>query len=49
LVAEWAEEIREEELNRSYLGMEFAVGSVLWRSEEDVVNKLESLRHLGVL
>jgi ribulose-phosphate 3-epimerase len=48
LVAEWAEEIREEELNRSYLGMEFAVGSVLWKSE-DVVNKLESLRHLGVL
>lgn len=43
LAAEWAEEMAEEELNRSFVGMEFVVGSELWKAE-DVLRKLEELR-----
>lgn len=45
IVAEWAEEIREEDLNKDFLGIEFAVGSHLL-NVEDVSSKLEELRHL---
>ena len=45
IVAEWAEEIREDDLNKDFLGIEFAVGSQLFEAE-DVPNKLEMLRHL---
>lgn len=47
LAAEWAEEMAEDELNRSLAGMEFVVGSSLWKAEK-LQEKLESLRHFGV-
>jgi len=45
VAAEWAEQIREEELDRNFLDMEFAVGGELLRAG-DVVAKLEQLRNL---
>lgn len=46
LVAEWAEEMAEEELNKDFLGMEFCVGSGLLQAVE-VKKELERLRRLG--
>ena len=45
LAAEWAQEIAEDELNKSFLGMEFAVGSDLLNADnvEEELKKLESL------
>ena len=45
LVAEWAQEIAEDEFNKSFLGMEFAVGSDLLGAEnvEEELKRLESL------
>lgn len=45
LVAEWAEEIREDNLHRDFLNMEFAVGRALW-SSSDIAQKLEQLKQL---
>lgn len=45
LAAEWAEEIEEDELNRSTLGIEFAVGSHLLTAE----NVEEELNHLRLM
>ena len=45
LVAEWAEEIREDDLHRDFLNMEFAVGRALWGAD-DISLKLENLKHL---
>ncbi len=46
LVAEWAEELEEDELNRSFSGMEFVVGSHLF-APVDTLKALEQLRHLS--
>ncbi|HCQ31078.1 TPA: hypothetical protein DIU27_01680 [Candidatus Collierbacteria bacterium] len=45
LAAEWAQEIAEDEFNKSFLGMEFAVGSDLLNAEnvEEELNRLENL------
>ncbi len=48
LVAEWAQEIAEDEFNKSFLGMEFAVGSDLFEAE-DVELELKKLENLGVV
>lgn len=48
LEAEWAEEIAEDEFNKSFMGMEFAVGSDLLESV-DVESELRRLENLGVL
>lgn len=45
LTAEWAEEIEEDELNRSTLGIEFVVGSHLLTAE----NVEEELNHLRLM
>jgi len=45
LVAEWAEEIEEDELNRSTMGIEFVVGSHLLKAE----NVEEELNHLRLM
>lgn len=45
LAAEWAEEIEEDELNRSTLGIEFVVGSHLLTAE----NVEEELNHLRLM
>lgn len=45
LAAEWAEEIKEDELHRDFLNMEFAVGRELWNAV-DVAAELEKLKHL---
>jgi ribulose-phosphate 3-epimerase len=47
LAAEWAEEMIEDELNRSLSGMEFAVGGGLWQSK-NVMEKLAKLRRLEI-
>ncbi len=46
LAAEWAQEIAEDEFNKSFLGMEFAVGSDLFTAE-NVEAELRSLENLG--
>lgn len=43
--AEWAEQIREEELDRNFLDIEFVVGGKLLQAD-DVAGKLEQLRKL---
>jgi len=45
LIAEWSQEIAEDEFNKSFLGMEFAVGSDLLNAEnvEEELKRLESL------
>jgi pentose-5-phosphate-3-epimerase len=43
--AEWAEEMEEDELDRNFGKMEFAVGSDLFGAE-DVAAELERLEHL---
>lgn len=43
--AEWAEQIKEEELDRNFLDMEFAVGGRLLRAA-DIEAKLKQLQHL---
>ena len=45
LAAEWAEEIVEDEFNKSFLGMEFVVGSDLFEAP-DVAVELERLEYL---
>ena len=45
LTAEWAEEIEEDELNRSTMGIEFVVGSHLLTAE----NVEEELNHLRLM
>lgn len=45
IVADWAEEIKEEELNRDFSDMEFVVGSALWEAD-DIKKKLEDLENL---
>lgn len=45
LVAEWAQEIKEDRLNKDFLFMEFAVGSRLLKAE-DVEKKLTQLKTL---
>lgn len=45
LAAEWAEEIEEDELNRSTMGIEFVVGSHLLTAE----NVEEELNHLRLM
>jgi ribulose-phosphate 3-epimerase len=47
LVAEWAQEIAEDEFNKSFLGMEFAVGSDLLNAD-NVEEELKELESLGV-
>jgi ribulose-phosphate 3-epimerase len=47
LVAEWSQEIAEDEFNKSFLGMEFAVGSDLLDAE-NVEEELKRLENLGV-
>lgn len=44
--AEWAEELSEDELDRNFGKMEFAVGSEIFESE-DIGEKLEELESLG--
>lgn len=44
--AEWAEEIAEDELDRNFGKMEFAVGSDLFEAQ-DVAAEMERLEHLG--
>lgn len=46
LVAEWAEEIMEDEFNKSFLGMEFVVGSDLLLAP-DIDLELKRLENLG--
>lgn len=46
LVAEWSEEIAEDEFNKSFMGMEFAVGSDLLEAV-DVEAELKRLEYLG--
>lgn len=48
LVAEWAEEIAEDEFNRDFLGIEFIVGSDLLEAT-DIEVELNRLENLGVL
>lgn len=45
IVADWAQEIKEEELHEDTLDLEFAVGDHLWNAENLEV-KLEQLRYL---
>ncbi|KKT86062.1 MAG: hypothetical protein UW84_C0017G0029 [Candidatus Collierbacteria bacterium GW2011_GWA2_44_99] len=45
MAAEWAEEIVEDEFNKSFLGMEFVVGSDLFEAP-DVAVELERLEYL---
>ncbi|EKD53547.1 MAG: hypothetical protein ACD_61C00019G0013 [uncultured bacterium] len=47
LVAEWSQEIAEDEFSKSFLGMEFAVGSDLLNAE-NVEEELLRLENLGV-
>lgn len=44
--AEWAEELSEDELDRNFGKMEFAVGSEIFEAE-DIGEKLEELESLG--
>lgn len=44
--AEWAEELSEDELDRNFGKMEFAVGSEIFESD-DIGEKLEELESLG--
>ena len=44
--AEWAEELSEDELDRNFGKMEFAVGSEIFESD-DIGEKLENLQSLG--
>ncbi len=44
--AEWAEELSEDELDRNFGKMEFAVGSEIFEAE-DIREKLENLQSLG--
>lgn len=44
--AEWAEELSEDELDRNFGKMEFAVGSEIFESD-DIKEKLENLQSLG--
>jgi len=46
LAAEWAEEIAEDELDKSFLGMEFVVGFDL-QNAENVEAELRKLENLG--
>lgn len=46
LVAEWSQEIAEDEFNKSFLGMEFVVGSDLFQSS-DIEKQLSKLENLG--
>jgi hypothetical protein len=48
LVAEWAEEIAEDEFNKDFLGIEFIVGSDLLEAT-DIEVELNRLENLGVL
>lgn len=48
LVAEWSQEISEDEFNKSFLGMEFAVGSDLLNAE-NVEEELKRLENLGMV
>jgi ribulose-phosphate 3-epimerase len=48
LAAEWAQEIAEDEFNKSFLGMEFVVGSDLLNAE-DVDLEMRRLESLGAL
>lgn len=48
LVAEWAQEIAEAEFNKSFLGMEFAVGSDLF-NVENVEDEYKRLENLGIV
>ena len=48
LAAEWAQEIAEDQFNKSFLGMEFAVGSDLFE-EVDVEAELKRLENLGAV
>ncbi len=45
--AEWAEELSEDELDRNFGKMEFAVGSEIFEAD-DIKEKLEELESLGV-
>jgi len=44
--AEWSEEMSEDELDRSFMNMEFAVGSQLFGSP-DIAEELMNLEHLS--
>jgi ribulose-phosphate 3-epimerase len=48
LIAEWAQEIAEDEFNKSFMGMEFAVGSSLFAAE-NVEEELRRLENLGLV
>ncbi len=48
LVAEWAQEIADDEFTRDFLGMEFVVGSDLFNAE-DVELEMKNLENLGVV
>lgn len=48
LVAEWAKEIAEDEFNMSFLGMEFVVGSDLFKFD-NVEVELKALENLGAV
>lgn len=48
LVAEWAQEISEDEFDKSFLGIEFAVGSDLLNAD-DVELELKRLENLGAI
>lgn len=47
LAAEWTEEMREDELNRSFAGMEFVVGSHLFRPV-DTLAELKRLQNIEI-
>lgn len=47
VAAEWAEEIREGELHRNFMDMEFAVGTHLF-DEDDIEGELGRLQHLEI-
>lgn len=47
VAAEWAEEMREGVLEKSFRGMEFAVGSHLWK-EANVAEELKRLQNLEI-
>lgn len=46
LVAEWAEEITEDEFDKSFLGIEFVVGSDILNAE-NIDSEIEKLENLG--
>jgi len=48
LAAEWSQEIAEDEFNKSFLGMEFAVGSDLFNAE-NIEEELRRLENLGAV